>query len=220
MQTLKLVIGDKAFSTWSLRPWLVLKHCDAVFEEQVIYLDQPDTAAQIAEHSPAGKVPVLVVDGESIWDSLAISLWCAEHWPRAGLWPEDAEARARAYSVVCEMHSAFGALRTECSMGPDHPMVGPPGPPMTPSEALSKDLKRLVGMWRDCRQAWGGEGPYLFGRWSIADAFFTPVAARVRHYQLDLGAQGDDGTAETYCATLLVQEDFLEWEAAGLAEVG
>jgi len=220
MQTLKLVIGDKAFSTWSLRPWLVLKHCDAAFEEQVIYLDQPTTAAEIAQHSPAGKVPVLIVDGVAIWDSLAISLWCAEHWPRAGLWPEEAEAKARAYSVVCEMHSAFGALRTECSMGPDHLMVGPPGPPLAPSEALSKDLRRLVGMWLECRQDWGEDGPYLFGRWSIADAFFTPVAARIRHYQLDLAAHGDDGTAEAYCATLLNQDDFLEWEKAGLAEVG
>lgn len=220
MQGLKLVIGDKAFSTWSLRPWLVLKHCDAVFDEQVIYLDQPTTAAEIAEHSPAGKVPVLIVDGVAIWDSLAISLWCAEHWPRAGLWPEDAEARARAYSVTCEMHSAFMALRSECGMGPDHLMVGPPGPAMTPSEALSKDIRRLVQMWRDCRGRWGAEGPYLFGRWSIADAFFTPVAARVRHYQLDLAAHGDDGTSQAYCAALLAQEDFLEWEAAGLAEVG
>ena len=220
MQTLKLVIGDKAFSTWSLRPWLVLKHCDAAFEEQVIHLDQPTTAAQIAAHSPAGKVPVLIVDGVAIWDSLAISLWCAEHWPRAGLWPEEVEAKARAYSVVCEMHSAFGALRTECSMGPDRLMVGPPGPPLAPSEALSKDLRRLGGMWLECRQDWGEDGPYLFGRWSIADAFFTPVAARIRHYQLDLAAHGDDGTAAAYCATLLNQEDFLEWEKAGLAEAG
>jgi len=220
MQGLKLVIGDKAFSTWSLRPWLVLKHCDAAFEEKVIFLDQPTTAAEIAEHSPAGKVPVLIVDGVAIWDSLAISLWCAEHWPRAGLWPEDAEARARAYSVTCEMHSAFMALRSECGMGPDHLMVGAPGPAMAPSAALSKDIRRLVEMWRDCRDRWGGEGPYLFGRWSIADAFFTPVAARVRHYQLDLAAHGDNGTAAAYCAALLTQEDFLEWEAAGLAEVG
>ena len=218
MSQLELIVGNLAFSTWSLRPWLVLKHCDAAFEEQVIYLDQPTTAAEIAAHSPAGKVPGLIVDGVASGDALAISMWCAEHWPRAGLWPEDAEARARAYSVTCEMHSGFMGLRSECAMGPDHPMVGPPGSAAVPSEGLSKDIRRLVEMWIECRSAWGGEGPFLFGRWSIADAFFTPVAARVRHYQLDLAAHGDDGTAAAYCATLLSQPDFLEWEEAGLAE--
>lgn len=217
--TLKLIIGDKAFSTWSLRPWLVLRHCDAAFEEVVIHLDQPETAAEIARHSPTGKIPVLEVDGHAIWDSLAISLWCAETYPRAGLWPENPQARARCYSVVCEMHSAFMALRSECGMGPDHPMVGGPGEAKAPGEALSRDIRRLVEMWRDCRDQWGAEGPYLFGRWSIADAFFTPVAARVGHYRLDLAAHGDDGAAQAYAEALLAHPDFLEWEQEGLAEI-
>src|SRR5690606_2476823 len=120
---------------------------------------------------------------------------------------------------TCEMHSAFMALRTECGMGPDHPMVGPPKPLPTISDALAADLRRLVVMWRDARDRFGAGGPYLFGEWSIPDAFFTPVAARVRHYGLDLAAHGDDGTAQAYCDALLAQPDFLEWEKAGSAEL-
>lgn len=214
-----LIIGDKAFSTWSLRPWLVAKHCGVPFDETVIFLDQPDTAEQIARHSPAGKVPVLVADDQSVWDSLAICLWLAERFPMAGLWPDHPAARARAYSVVCEMHSAFMALRSECGMGRDHPMVGKPGEAKAVSDALARDLRRLVQMWSEARGEWGSDGPYMFGRWSIADAFYTPVAARVRHYRLDLSAHGDDGVAGAYVETLLSQPDFLEWERAGLAEI-
>lgn len=217
---MQLVLGDKAFSTWSLRPWLVLKRCGAEFEEIIIRLDRPDTAARIAEHAPAGKVPALHVDGVTVWDSLAICVWAAERYPDAGLWPADAHARWIARSVTCEMHSAFMALRAECGMGPDHPMVGPPKPLATVSDALAADLRRLVAMWRDARDRFGAGGPYLFGAWSIPDAFYTPVAARVRHYALDLAAHGDDGTAQAYCDTLLAQPDFLEWEKAGLAELG
>lgn len=216
---MRLIIGDKAFSTWSLRPWLVLKRCGAPFEETVIHLDQPDTAAQIARHSPSGKVPVLEVDGEAVWDSLAICVWAAERYPEARLWPAEAHARWMARSAVCEMHSAFMALRGECGMGRDHPMVGPPGEPKVVSEALAGDLRRLVTLWGEARRRFGAEGPYLFGRWSIADAFFTPVACRIRHYQLNLADHGDDGTAEGYAHALLAQPDFLEWERAGLAEI-
>lgn len=210
---MKLVIGDKAYSTWSLRPWLVLRRCGAAFEEVVIRLNRPDTAEQIARHSPGGKVPVLHVDGVTIWDSLAIVEWCAERYPEAGLWPEDAHARWVARSVTCELHAGFMALRSECSMGPDHPMVGPPGPALTPTPALSADLRRLVELWRDARTRFGAGGPYLFGRWSIADAFYTPIAARLRHYGLDLAAHGDDGTAAEYARLLLEQPDFLRWES-------
>ena len=215
-----LVVGDKAFSTWSLRPWLVLKHCGADFDEQVIHLDQPTTAAEIARYSGAGKVPVLIAEGVAVWDSMAICVWAAERYPNAGLWPAEAHARWVARSVVCEMQSGVGALRSECGMGPDHPMVGPPGPAKVVSEALAGDIRRLVTVWNDCRTRWGAGGPYLFGAWSMADAFFTPVAARVRHYQLDLAAHGDDGAAVAYCEALLSQSDWLAWEQAGLAERG
>lgn len=210
---MKLVIGDKAYSTWSLRPWLVLKRCGADFDEVIVALNRPDTAEAIARHSPTGKIPVLEVDGVSIWDSLAISVWAAERYPEAGLWPTDDHARWVARSVVCEMHSAFAALRAEGSMGPDHPMVGPGGPRSEPSEAVAADLRRLIALWKDAHERFGGDEPWLFGRWSIADAFFTPVAARVRRYGWDLAALGDDGSAAAYCAALLSQPDFLAWEA-------
>ena len=209
---MELVIGDRAYSTWSLRPWLVLKRCGADFTTTEVRLNRDDTAEQIARHSPSGKVPVLKVEGETIWDSLSISVWCAERYPNAKLWPADAHARWMARSVTCEMHSAFMTLRNECGMGPDHPMVGEPGPVHAPSEALSAELRRLVAMWREARGRFGGGGDYLFGQWSMPDAFFTPVACRIRHYQLDLAAHGDDGTAAAYVRTLLNDPDFLEWE--------
>lgn len=211
---MELVIGPKAYSTWSLRPWLVLKRCGAQFSERVIDLYGPDSDAELAAASPSRKVPVLNVDGETVWDSLAISVWAAERFPEARLWPAEAHARWLARSAVCEMHSAFMALRTECGMGPDHPMVGPVRPLGAVSDTLAADLRRLVELWTGLRARFGADGPYLFGEWSIADAFFTPVACRVRHYALDLGAHRDaDGAARAYCDTLLAQPDFLQWEA-------
>ena len=212
---MQLIIGDKAYSTWSLRPWLVLKRCGAEFEEVVVALNQADTAERIAEHSPTGKVPVLKVDGETIWDSMAIAVWCAERYPDARLWPANAHARWLARSVTCEMHSGFMAIRTACSMGPQHTMVGPDlsDPPRDP--AVTAEVRRLVEIFRTMRARFGAGGDYLFGAWSVPDAFFTPIAARFRHYRFDLADYGDvDGVAQTYCEALLNQPDFLEWSAA------
>lgn len=216
---MKLILGNKAYSTWSLRPWLILKRCGATFEEVMIGLNAPDTAAQIARHAPAGKVPALEVDGVTVWDSLAIALWAGERYPDAGLWPADPHARWVARSAVCEMHSAFGVLRNDLGMGPAHPMVGEPGEAHVPSAALSAEIRRMVGLWKDAKARFGQGGPYLFGDWSVADAFFTPVAARFRHFRIDLADHGDDGTAADYCRVLLEQADFLEWSAAGLKEM-
>ena len=213
---MKLVIGDKAYSTWSLRPWLILKRCGADFEEVVVPLNRPDTAEAIARHAPAGKVPALQVEGVTIWDSLAIALWAEERFSDAALWPADPHVRWVARSAVCEMHSAFGTLRNDLGMGPEHPMVGEPGEAHVPSEALSADIRRMATLWKDARGRFGRGGPFLFGDWSIADAFFTPVAARFRHFRIDLKAHGDDGSAADYMDMLLNQKDFLEWEAAGL----
>lgn len=213
---MELVIGDKAYSTWSLRPWLVLKHCGAVFDEIIVPLNQPDTDQRIREHSPSGLVPVLKVEGEVIWDSMAIAVWAAERYPQARLWPSDAHARWLARSAACEMHGGFNALRTACSTGPDHWMIGPSRASAPDHPGLAKDLRRIVELWRSLRERFGAGGPYLFGDWSVPDAFFTPVAARIRHFQLDLSAHGDDGTARTYAETLLAHPHFLEWEADAL----
>ena len=216
---MKLILGDKAYSTWSLRPWLVLRRCGADFNEVMVPLNRPDTAEAIARHAPAGKVPALQVDGVTIWDSLAITLWAEERFPDVALWPADAKARWVAQSTVCEMHSAFGTLRGELGMAPDHPMCVVQDQPHVPSEALSADIRRMIAMWKDAKARFGQNGPFLFGDWSVADAFFTPVAARFRHFRIDLNAHGDDGTAKAYIDALLSQPDFLDWEAAGRAEL-
>lgn len=215
---MQLVIGNKAYSTWSLRPWLVLKRCGGEFEEIVVRLNAPDTAERIAEHSPSGFVPALKVDGETIWDSMAICVWAAERHPEAPLWPRDAHARWLARSAACEMHGGFSSLRTVCGMGPDHPMVGESRSPAPQDAGLEKDVRRLVSLWREMRARFGAGGPYLFGEWSIPDAFFTPAAARIRHFEIDLVAHGDDGTAQAYVDTLLAQPDFLQWEAEAMED--
>lgn len=213
---MELIVGDIAFSTWSLRPWLVLKRCGAEFTTREIALYGPDSGRLLAEYSPTGKVPVLKVDGEIVWDSMAICVFAAERYPQAKLWPAEAHARWLARSVACEMHSSFMALRSECGMGPDaagvvHTMVGPDRAPTPTSGAVAADLRRFVAIVSEMRGRFGQGGSYLFGEWSIPDAFLTPLAARFRHYQIDLASHGDDGTAADYVAELLRQPDFLEW---------
>jgi glutathione S-transferase len=214
---MELIIGPRRFSTWSLRPWLVLKRCTNDFTVRELDFNTPEGKAELNAVSPSGLVPILNVDGETIWDSMAISVWAAERYPEAGLWPTDAHARWLARSAACEMHGGFPGLRTYCTMRPDHPMVGETRSPTPPQPEVAADLRRLVGLWREMRTRFGGEGEYLFGRWSVPDAFFTPVAARVRHYQIDLSQYGDDdGVAAAYVGTLLAQPDFREWEATAL----
>ena len=214
---MELIVGNMAFSTWSLRPWLVLKRCGAEFTVREVPLYGPESPAALAEASPTGKVPVLNVDGVTIWDSMAICVFAAERYPDAKLWPSDAHARWLARSVACEMHSGFGALRSECGMGPDaagviHTMIGPDRAPTPTSATVATDVRRFATVVTEMRARFGAGGPYLFGEWSMPDAFFTPLATRFRHYQIDLAAHGDeDGVAATYVAALLQQPDFLEW---------
>ena len=178
----------------------------------------PGGQAELALISPSRLVPLLKVDGETIWDSMAISVWCAERYPEARLWPADPHARWLARSAACEMHGGFMALRTDCGMGPDHTMTGPDRSPPPAGEAVARDIRRIVSLWQEMRRRFGAGGPWLFGEWSVPDAFFTPVAARFRHYQIDLAAHGDDGTAAAYRDALLAQPDFLEWSAQALSD--
>ncbi len=212
-----LFIGNRIYSTWSLRPWLVIKRTGVPFQTTELDIYSPEGLAAMKLLSPSGFVPFLQIDGEVIWDSLAIAEWCAEQFPEAQLWPADPVARALARAATCEMHGGFQALRQHCSTGVGHTMVGPDrSPPPTDPQAL-EDIARVVDLWTGCRARFGTAGPYLFGPWSIADAFFTPVAARFRHYQIDLAAAGDvDRTAAAYRDTLLAQPDFLEWSQIAL----
>lgn len=213
---MELIIGPRLFSTWSLRPWLVLRRAGAVFTAREVWYRSEAEKAELRRLSPSGFVPLLKVEGETLWDSLAISEWAAERYPEAKLWPADPVVRALARAAAAEMHAGFAALRDLCGMGPDHPIAGETRSTAPSDLGLDRDLARLVVLWSQMRGRFGADGPWLFGDWSIADAFFTPVAARVRHYQIDLSAHGDDGTAAAYVAALLDQPHFHEWEAEAL----
>lgn len=201
---MELVIGTKRWSTWSLRPWLALKHTGAPFAETLIQLREVETStAEIRKHSPSGLVPALKDAGVVIVDSLAICEYLAERFP--GLWPADPVDRALARSAASEMHSGFGALRRE------HPMdLGVRAEKaMTPE--VEKDVRRIVELWLGLLDRSGG--PFLLGDWSIADAFFTPVATRFETYGIDLKICGDDGRAQAYSEALLQTPEYLAWLA-------
>ncbi|MEC7795898.1 MAG: glutathione S-transferase N-terminal domain-containing protein, partial [Pseudomonadota bacterium] len=197
--------------------WLVMKRTGADFTTVDVRYETQAQKAALRQVSPSGFVPVLRHGDTLIWDTLAIAEWAAETYPEARLWPADPTARALARSATAEMHSGFSALRTFCGTGPDRPMVGEARSETPSDPALDRDLARLVDLFRQMRGRFGQAGPWLFGDWSIADAFFTPVAARIRHFQIDLSAYGDDGVAVAYVAALLAQPDFRQWEAEALA---
>jgi glutathione S-transferase len=209
---MELLIGDKLWSTWSMRPWLALKHTGEPFTETLIRLRSERTNADaLAAGSPSGMVPVLK-DGETtVWDSLAICEYLAEKLPAAKLWPADSTARALGRSAAAEMHAGFASLRGEC------PMDLSLKEEITVSEATHADLRRLAGLWGDLLSRFGG--PFLLGDWSIADAFYTPVATRLRSYGLHLSDYGDQGAGAAYATRLLQTPEFLAWETDALADV-
>jgi glutathione S-transferase len=203
-----LVIGDKAWSSWSLRPWLAAKMAGIPFQEVQVRLRQPDTAQQIAPHSPSGRIPVLKQGGLTVWDSLAICEYLAELAPSARLWPRDANARALARSISAEMHSSFQALRKEFPMD-YHARI----PGRVPSQQAQADIGRVAQIWRNTRARFGEGGPFLFGGFTIADAMYAPVATRFQTYGIELGGYGDDGTAEAYSQAILAMPQMHEWGA-------
>ena len=203
---MQLVIGDYNYSSWSMRGWLAVKASGAAFETVRIALREADTAAQIARYSPSGRVPCLIDDGLTIWDSLAIAEYCAERNP--ALWPADAHVRAVARSVSAEMHSGFTALRTHMSMNIRKDYAGHGRTP----EVLN-DIARITAIWLDCRQRFGTAGPYLFGTWSIADIMYAPVCMRFVGYGVEL-----DGIANDHLRSVLTHPHVREWVAAARAE--
>jgi glutathione S-transferase len=208
MSAYTLVIGNKNYSSWSLRPWLAMKMAGAAFREVIIPLRETDTAERIAEHSPAGKVPVLH-DGEiTVWESIAILEYLAEAIPEARLWPEHRQARAVARAASAEMHAGFAALRTNMPM---NIRVSKPGRGRTPD--VDKDIGRILALWEDCRARFGGGGPFLFGRFSNADAMYAPVVTRFKTYGVEL-----QGAARSYAEAILALPPMIEWYAAGKAE--
>lgn len=205
---MELVIGNKAWSSWSLRPWLALKRIGVPFDETLVTLRQGEvTTAEIAVHSPSKLVPALK-DGELVvWDSLAICEYLAEKFPDAKLWPADPTLRALGRAAAAEMHGGFQALRSECAMALDEAPRK-----LDISEAVQKNVRTIVERWNQLLARSGG--PFLLGDWSIADAFYTPVATRFRTYGIDLADYGDTGPAQAYADRLLATPEFLEWERA------
>jgi glutathione S-transferase len=203
-----LYVGNKNYSSWSLRAWLPLRWAAIAFEEQCIPLNQPGYGqgkiAQVLAVSPSGQVPALHVDGCVIWETLAIAEWAAERAPQAKLWPDEACRRARARAVACEMHAGFAALRRDLPMNIHRRCAAQDWP-----SATRDNLARIDRLWSDLRAEFAAQGPHLFGRRGIVDAFFTPVATRLRTYGVDLSP-----AANAYRDTLLADADFQEWERA------
>ncbi len=207
--TLKLVIGNKNYSSWSMRPWVALRAAGIAFEEIFIPLyTGPADKQRILDVSKSGKVPALIDGDLTVWDSLAIIEYAAERFPEARLWPEGIAARAYARSISAEMHSGFTALRNECGMNLHRPVRAKPL-----SEAARADIARVQEIWTDCRTRHAAEGPFLFGAFSAADAMYAPVVHRFRIYAIDVSPVVRD-----YMTAMMAQPAFAEWTAAGLAE--
>lgn len=206
---LTLVIGNKNYSSWSMRPWLALKAGNIAFDEVMIPLYTGDADKQrVLKYTMSGKVPVLVDGDVTIWDSLAIIEYAAEKFPQAQLWPEDRARRAHARSVSAEMHSGFAALRDECGMNLHRPVRAKPL-----SADARADIARIQQSWADCRERYGKNGPYLFGALSAADAMYGPVVHRFRTYAIDVTPVVRD-----YMATMMALPAFQQWTEAALAE--
>ena len=210
MAALKLAIGNKNYSSWSMRPWLALRANDIPFAETVIplYTDNPADKEQILSFSRAGKVPVLVDGDITVWDSLAIIEYIAERYPEKKLWPDDAAARAHARSVCAEMHSGFVPLRSECGMNLHRPVR-----PVALSPDALANIARIQEIWRECRARYGAKGPFLFGGFGAADAMYAPVVHRFRTFAIEVGPE-----ARAYMDTMMALPAFQEWTRDGLAE--
>jgi glutathione S-transferase len=204
----RLVIGNKGYSSWSLRGWLGLKQTGLAFEEILIPLDRPESAAALAMHSPSRRVPVLVDGGSRIWETIAILEYCAEIAPQAGLWPADRARRAHARAISAEMHSGFANLRRHLPMD----LKRKPEPRAYPEE-VAADIARIEAIWAECLAQRPKGGPFLFGAFSAADAMFAPVATRFRSYAVPVSAMSRD-----YCDAIFDHPPMREWVAAGLKE--
>jgi glutathione S-transferase len=208
MSQYTLLIGNKNYSSWSLRPWLLMRQAGLAFREVRISLYTPESKAAIRKYSPSGKVPCLL-DGElAIWDSLSICEYVAEKHPALNLWPADAHHRAAARSVSAEMHSGFQNLRKGMSMNCRRSFPG-----LGRSVEVAADIERIRQIWSDCRARFGQNGPFLFGAFSIADAMYAPVVLRFRTYAVQL-----EPVCRQYADAILALPALQQWVADGAAE--
>jgi glutathione S-transferase len=207
--SLTLIVGNRNYSSWSLRPWLAMKQAGLAFDEVRVPLNQPDSKAQILRYSPSGRVPCLIDGALAVWDSMAICEYVNERYAGGGLWPRDVEHRARARSIAAEMHSGFAALRTHMSMDirgryPERGAAAAARPD------VSADIARIKSIWTDCLAS---GGPFLFGAFSIADAFYAPVVTRFRTYAVALPAR-----LAAYSDAVFALPAMQEWVAAAATE--
>lgn len=211
MSEFHITIGNKNYSSWSLRGWLALRQTDQPFEETVIPLDENDTHQEILRNSPSGRVPALRHDGKTVWDSLAICEYLAELFPQAGLWPDDRDDRAHARAISAEMHAGFADLRKTLPMNIRRkPGAFPIG------ETVRADIARICAIWRDCRNhstAKDGDEGFLFGRYSIADMMYAPVVWRFHSYGVDLPE-----SCAAYADLMRAHPAMKEWAAAARDE--
>jgi glutathione S-transferase len=205
---MKLIIANKNYSTWSLRPWLLLRHAGIPFEEELIDFNAADFKSRVRQYSGAGKVPILLDGTLVVWDSLAIAEYVAEKHPEKALWPHAAPARAVARSVCAEMHSGFQEMRSTLVMNCQVKFSN-----VLLRKGVRREVSRVFEIWRDCRQRFGADGPFLFGRFSVADAFFAPVTIRFTTYGIDLPA-----VARDYVATIQALPAMQEYISAARAE--
>lgn len=206
--TLTLIIGNKNYSSWSMRPWIAMKVAGIAFAEEVISLDAADFKARVSKVSGTGKVPVLSDDGIHVWESLAILDYLAEKYPAAGLWPADRAARALARAIAAEMHAGFVPLRRHLPMN----MWRPVKPRELPDDVLA-NVRRIDQIWTDCRTRFGAGGPFLFGAFGAADAMFAPVVSRFHTYAVEVGS-----VARDYMAAVMALPAWAEWRSAALQE--
>lgn len=208
MSQLRLVIGNQNYSSWSLRPWLAMKQAGLEFETIRIPLYQPKSAALLRQYSPSGKVPVLIHDQLTVWDSLAICEYLAETFPSSGWFPEAKAARATARSICAEMHAGFQSLRNQMPMNcraywPSHPITS----------EVQGDIDRITTIWQQCRQQFGAAGAFLFDRFTIADAMYAPVVLRFKTYGVRL-----DAISQAYAEAILALPAMQAWLQAAQAE--
>lgn len=208
-----LIVGTKNWSSWSLRPWLALKAIGTPFNETVVALRQPDTAQQIREHSPSGKVPVLKItengQTQTVFDSLAICETLAEHFPDAGLWPQDPAARSFARSIAAAMHSGFPDLRNTLPMDFARRVETP-----ALSDAVKNQIAEIETYWNDALNRYGKDGGFLFGKFSIADCMYAPVVSRFVTYNIAI-----TGPARAYLDTVMHMDAMKAWGEAAAAEI-
>ena len=208
MPNLVLVIGNKAYSSWSLRPWLLMRQAGIAFDEIRVSLYQEGAKQKILQYSASGRVPVLRHGNLTIWDSLAICEYLVEQYPEKQLWPAETAARAHARSISAEMHAGFTNLRSQMPMNVRREI---PGRARTPE--VAGEIARIEAIWNDCRSRHGKRGPFLFGAFSIADAMYAPVVSRLRTYGVALAEE-----AGKYAASIHALPAMQEWIAGARAE--